>query len=65
MKRKDRLKDWATDLTEEQKIDVIVNMVDHAIDIEYVKFYDDSLVPYYDGDGEPIVEGQEPYEDED
>lgn len=42
---------------------MILELTDFAIDAEYVKFYDDTKVPYFDGDGENI-DGTE-REDED
>ena len=54
MTKRERLKDWIKTLNEEQKDKVILELTDFAIDAEYVKFYDDTKVPYFDGDGENI-----------
>lgn len=63
MTKRERLKEWIKTLNEEQKENVILELTDFAIDAEYVKFYDDTKVPYFDGDGENI-DGTE-REDED
>lgn len=63
MTKIERLKEWIKTLNNEQKDTVILELTDFAIDAEYVKFYDDTKVPYFDGDGENI-DGTE-REDED
>ena len=63
MAKRERLKEWIKTLNNEQKENVILELTDFAIDAEYVKFYDDTKVPYFDGDGENI-DGTE-REDED
>jgi len=54
MTKRERLKEWIKTLNEEQKENVILELTDFAIDAEYVNFYDDTKVPYFDGDGENI-----------
>jgi hypothetical protein len=63
MTKRERLKEWIKTLNEEQKDNVILELTDFAIDAEYVKFYDDTKVPYYDNTGERL-DGTE-YDDED
>lgn len=63
MTKTERLKEWIKTLNNEQKDNIILELTDFAIDAEYVKFYDDTKVPYFDGDGENI-DGTES-EDED
>ena len=63
MSKRERLKEWIKTLNEEQKDKVILELTDFAIDAEYVKFYDDTKVPYFDGDGENIDGTETKYED--
>lgn len=63
MSRVERLKEWIKTLNDEQKESVILELTIFAIDGEFVCFYDDTKVPYYDGNGENI-DGTE-REDED
>jgi hypothetical protein len=63
MRKIERLKEWIKTLNNEQKENIILQLTDFAIDAEYVKFYDNTKVPYFDGDGENI-DGTE-REDED
>lgn len=63
MTKRERLKDWIKTLNEEQKDKVILELTDFAIDAEYVKFYDDTKVPYFDGDGENIDGTETEHED--
>ncbi len=52
--RWDRLTEWSKTLSEEQMRMLVVELTDYAIDSEYVNFYDDTKVPYWDGNGEHI-----------
>jgi hypothetical protein len=54
MTKTERLKEWIKTLNNEQKDNVILELTEFAIDAEYVKFYDDTKVPYFDGNGENI-----------
>lgn len=54
MSKRERLKEWIKTLNEKQKENVILELTEFAIDAEYVKFYEDTKVPYFDGDGENI-----------
>ena len=54
MTKTERLKEWVKTLNNEQKDSIILELTDFAIDAEYVKFYDDTKTPYFDGDGENI-----------
>jgi hypothetical protein len=63
MTKRERLKEWIKTLNNEQKENVILELTDFAIDAEYVKFYDDTKVPYFDGDGENIDGTEIEYED--
>ena len=46
--------EWALHLTKEQLQDILVEAVDDLIDYEYVRFPDDYLAPYWDGNGERL-----------
>ena len=54
MNRQERLIKWIDTLDSEQKNRIILDLVSYAIDSEYVRFWDDSSVPYFDGDGETL-----------
>lgn len=51
---RDRLKEWVKTLSIDQKDKIILELTSFAINAEYVKFYDDSKTPFYDGDGENL-----------
>ena len=54
MNRQERLIKWIDTLDNEQKNRIILDLVSYAIDSDYVRFWDDSSVPYFDGDGETL-----------
>ena len=54
MTKRERLKEWIKTLNEEQKESIILELTDYAIDAEYVNFYNDTKVPYFDCTGENI-----------
>ena len=54
MSRTERLKSWINTLSEDQKDKILLELVDYAIDSEYVNFYETTKAPYYDGDGERL-----------
>lgn len=56
MTRLERLQNWNNALDEEQKNRILLEMVNYAIDSEYVNFYDDSDAPYFDATGERLDE---------
>lgn len=54
MNRQERLIKWIDTLDSETKNRVILDLVSYAIDSEYVRFWDDSSVPYFESDGETL-----------
>jgi hypothetical protein len=62
MSRRERLKNWIETLDSEQIKDLLVECIDELIDAQTVNFYDDTKVPYWDGNGERL-DGTE-YEEE-
>lgn len=54
MNREDRLIKWIDTLDSDTKNRVILDLVSYAIDSEYIRFWDDSSVPYFDADGETL-----------
>ena len=54
MKIHDRLIKWIETLDSDTKNRIILDLVSYAIDSEYVRFWDDSSVPHFDGDGETL-----------
>jgi hypothetical protein len=52
--REDRLKEWAKTLSPDTMRELLVELTDFAIDSEYVCFWDDTKIPYWDGNGENI-----------
>jgi hypothetical protein len=59
----ERLKAWINSLTTEEKNALILDMVEEGIEQEYICFYDENLAPYYSMNGEPLVPGQEIYDE--
>ena len=58
MNKQERLKEWASKLKQEQMENILVDLVDFAIDAEMVSFNDSALNPYWRNTGEPLIEGQ-------
>lgn len=56
MNRTERLQDWIDTLDSVQKSRIILEILDYAIDSEYVNFYDDSKAPYFDATGDRLDE---------
>lgn len=54
MNRQERLIKWIGTIDNEQKNRIILDLVSYAIASEYVRFWDDGSVPYFDGDGETL-----------
>lgn len=63
MSRTERLQEWIKTLNEDQKNSIILELTDYAIDSEYVCFWDNTNVPYFDCNGENI-DGTERANDE-
>lgn len=49
----DQLKEWIATLSDEQKDKIILDLIDFAIDAEFVGIYE-GTVPYYDSTGEAL-----------
>ncbi len=62
MNKQERLEKWIATLSEEQKNRILLDLTVFAIDSEYVNFYESTLVPYYDADGETL-DGSPAYEE--
>lgn len=54
MSRAERLKSWIDTLSEEQLKSILLEIVEELIDAQTVSFYDTSLVPYWDANGENL-----------
>jgi len=50
----ERLKEWIKTLDNDTRDKILLELLDFAIDSEYVRFYDDTKTPYFDGDGQCI-----------
>lgn len=64
MKRSEQIKQWAEDLTIEQMRPILETLVDFTIDAEQISISFAKNIPYWSNTGEPLVEGQEPFEDD-
>lgn len=64
MNRKERIKLWAEKLTEEQAKSALCLLVDGAVDSEDINFWDDSIAPYWGATGDPLIEGQDCWPEE-
>ena len=56
MDRRERLKNFINTLDNNQKERVLLEMIDYAIDSEYVCFYNDDESPVFDSTGERLDE---------
>ena len=56
MNRQERLQKWINTLDNEQKNRILLEIVDYAIDSEYVNFWEDSEAPYFDATGDRLDE---------
>ena len=54
MTKRERLESWINTLDNDQKNKILLEMVDYAIDSEYVCFYNDNEVPVFDSTGERL-----------
>lgn len=59
-----RISEWAHDLTEAQAKKLLAELVYRGIETEDISFYIDALAPYCAHSGDPLVEGQKKYPDE-
>lgn len=55
MSREQRLLKWAEELTKDQLVSAIVEVVDRLVVIEEVVFRDDGLAPFWNSCGSPLV----------
>ena len=55
----ERLEKWANKATKEQLEELAVVMVQRMMEIEEVRFHSDSLAPFWESCGEPLIEGQQ------
>lgn len=59
----ERLAEWADSLSADEMKALIVATIGRLIEIEEINFPSDAISPYWDGDGEPVVDGQDCYKD--
>jgi len=58
------INEWADALTEAQAKQALKDVIENSVETELINFPEDALAPYWNSDGEPVVEGQECWEDE-
>ena len=58
-----QIQKWADELTPEQMRTLLVELTDFAYEAEHVRIGD--LAPYWEATGEPLVEGQKTWSDDD
>lgn len=63
--REKRIEKWAKGLKAKEMRPLLVELVEFGITAEEVSFYKNDLHPCWSNTGEPLIEGQECYEDED
>lgn len=56
MSKRERLNNWIETLSIVQRSRILLELLDYAIDSEYVNFYDDSEAPYFDATGDRLDE---------
>jgi len=56
MTRQERLQEWVNTLSDEQIKEALITTVSELIEVETVRFWDDSDEPYWDSCGESLVE---------
>ena len=59
-----RIKKWASSLTKKQSTALFVALIVESINSESVRFPEGCLAPYWEGNGEPLIEGQKTWADE-
>jgi len=60
-----RIQKWAAELSTEQSISLIVDLVAEHINSELIRFPDAALSPYWIHSGDPLVDGQQTYSEDD
>lgn len=62
----EKINEWVSNLTEEQLREITPKLIECAMDSEFINFWqsEDNIAPYWEGSGEPLVEGQQCYEDD-
>jgi hypothetical protein len=61
----ERLKAWTNNLSEDQLRAGLLEAVAYMVASEELNFWDDSLAPYWECTGEPFIEGQKCFKDDD
>jgi hypothetical protein len=56
----EKAKAWAASLSDAQKQSLLVELLDYAVDAEMVSMGDHA--PYWSASGDPLIEGQEPFD---
>ena len=62
--RKERVKAWASLLGEDEKVKLLVDLALDSVCTETVSFPEGALAPYWSATGEPLVEGQDCWPDD-
>jgi hypothetical protein len=60
-----RIQAWAKALTAKQAKTALAELVERACEIEELCFWDKCLAPYWDATGDPLVEGQRTWPEDD
>ena len=63
-KYEDRRDKWLSELTDEQKNCAIRVMLDELVVQDTVRFHHECCAPYWGSCGEPVVDGQESFSDD-
>lgn len=59
-----QIKSWAAALTPEQLLQLVEELTQECIYSEVVRFWGTCKAPYWEATGEPLVEGQKCFEEE-
>lgn len=60
----EKVVDWVESLSVEQLQQALTNTVEYMIDTDDIQFPEEALAPYWESCGEPLVFGQQVWEDE-
>lgn len=60
-----RIQKWAAELSTEQSIKLIVDLVADGINSEDISFPDNAISPYCSHTGDTLVDGQKAYSEDD
>lgn len=60
-----RIEAWARKLTAKQAKTALAELVERCCEIEEICFYPHNLAPYWETTGDPLVEGQQAWPEDD